>query len=302
MPVTGGAPYAKKRTSSSALVARLHRRVAVHGGEVARLQVDPLRRLAEEHRQRAAQAHEHLFLAVVHVPPPARVRRIAPEAGARVGQVRRHGHVGREPRLLPFVSRPLFVGGAVGAHDVEAHAPDDTLRGRGQAVVSPDGRAAAGGAAAGRAHGRPARRGVDPPLRPALLEHHPARPRLRRRRPGEPPPERLRPDARPVGVRAAVRRRVRARLRDRAAGAAFTPGVRERLPRGADRVRAVSGARAPVHPAGRRVLRADRPRRPGGARGGARRPRRAPPRRSSSAGPTPSTPSRAWRRSRSSSA
>ena len=73
------------------LVARLHRRAGVDGDDAARLDVDALRRIVEQERERSAQRHEDLFLHRIDVAPAAHVRRIAPHAGARLGEVRSVG-------------------------------------------------------------------------------------------------------------------------------------------------------------------------------------------------------------------
>ena len=44
------------------LVPRLHRRARVDGDDAARLDVDALRRILEQQRERPAERHEDLFL------------------------------------------------------------------------------------------------------------------------------------------------------------------------------------------------------------------------------------------------
>ena len=81
------------------LVARLKRRARVDDDDSARLDVHPLPRLAEQHRQRAAQRDEDLLLVRVEMAAAARVRRIAPHPRPRLGHVRRLGQRGRVPGL-----------------------------------------------------------------------------------------------------------------------------------------------------------------------------------------------------------
>jgi len=50
--------------------------------EVPGLEVDALGRVAEQDRERAADADERLLLAEILVPPSADVRRVAPEPRA----------------------------------------------------------------------------------------------------------------------------------------------------------------------------------------------------------------------------
>ena len=70
------------------LVAHLHRRAGVDGDEPAGLDVDALRRVVEQQRQRAAQRDEDLFLIRVDVAAAARVRGIAPHPRPRLASVR----------------------------------------------------------------------------------------------------------------------------------------------------------------------------------------------------------------------
>ena len=120
-------------------------------------------RLAEQHRQRAAQRDEDLLLIRVEVPPPARVRRIAPHPRARLGHLRGLGERGGLPRLLALVAGPLLPVEVGVMDDVPAH---------GATIPSapwPSRDRSRRRAAAGRADDRPARRRVDPLLRRALL-------------------------------------------------------------------------------------------------------------------------------------
>jgi hypothetical protein len=60
------------------LVAHLERRAGMDDDDSARLDVHPLPRLSEQHRQRAAQRDEDLLLIRVEVAAAAGVGRIAP--------------------------------------------------------------------------------------------------------------------------------------------------------------------------------------------------------------------------------
>ena len=66
------------------LVAQLQAVIGSTRDDAARAEVDALRRVAEQHRQRPRDHDEDLFLRVVAVAPPGGVRRIAPEPGARL--------------------------------------------------------------------------------------------------------------------------------------------------------------------------------------------------------------------------
>ena len=103
------------------LVPHLQRRARVDDDDPARLDVDPLPWLAEEHRQRAAQGDEDLLLIRVEVPPTARVRRVAPHAGARLRHVRGLGQCCGMPWLLALVPGPLLPVEVGVVDDVPAH-------------------------------------------------------------------------------------------------------------------------------------------------------------------------------------
>ena len=75
MPCSVGAPYTKTRISVVGLVPHLQRRARMDDDDSARLDVDPLVRLAEQHRQRALERDEDLLLVGIEVPPAARVGR-----------------------------------------------------------------------------------------------------------------------------------------------------------------------------------------------------------------------------------
>src|SRR5437764_9162645 len=104
-----------------ALVPHLERRARVDDDDSARFDVHPLPRLAEQHRQRASQRYEHLFLIRIETPSTAGVRRIAPHAGARLHHVCGLGQRGRVAGLLPLMSRPLLPLEVGALHDVPAH-------------------------------------------------------------------------------------------------------------------------------------------------------------------------------------
>jgi hypothetical protein len=87
----------------------------------ARLDVNPLARVAEQHRQRAAQRDEDLFLVGIEVSPTAGVRRIAPHPSPRLGHLRGLGERGGVPRLLAFVTGPLLPVEIGEVDDVPAH-------------------------------------------------------------------------------------------------------------------------------------------------------------------------------------
>src|SRR5215469_4236581 len=93
----------------------------MHDDESAGLDVDPLPRLAEQHRQRALQRDEDLFLIRVEMPPPTRMRRIAPHPRTRLLHARLLGQRSCVPRLLPFVARPLLPVEVGVVDDVPAH-------------------------------------------------------------------------------------------------------------------------------------------------------------------------------------
>src|SRR5215469_2044960 len=93
----------------------------MHDDEPAGLDVDPLPRLAEQHRQRALQRDEDLFLIRVEMPPPTRMRRIAPHPRTRLLHARLLGQRSCVPRLLPFVARPLLPVEVGVMDDVPAH-------------------------------------------------------------------------------------------------------------------------------------------------------------------------------------
>lgn len=103
------------------LVARLERRAGMDHDHAAGLDVHPLPRVTEQHRQRAAQGDEDLFLVGVEVTPPARVRRIAPHPGPRLGHLRGLRERRGMPELLAFVTRPLLPLQVVHMDDVPAH-------------------------------------------------------------------------------------------------------------------------------------------------------------------------------------
>jgi hypothetical protein len=63
----------------------------MNGDEPARLDIDALRRIVEQERERPAQRHEDLLLHRIDVAAATRVRGIAPHACARLGQIRRVG-------------------------------------------------------------------------------------------------------------------------------------------------------------------------------------------------------------------
>jgi hypothetical protein len=83
--------------------------------------LDALPRLAEQHRQRAAQWDEDLFLVRIEVAPPARVRRIAPHPCARLGHLRVLRERGRVARLLALVAGPLLPLEVLPMDDIPAH-------------------------------------------------------------------------------------------------------------------------------------------------------------------------------------
>ena len=103
------------------LVPRLERRGLVDDDNPARLDVDALPRLAEQHCQRAAQRDEDLLLVGVEVAAPARMRRIAPHPRPRLGHVGRLGQGGRVARLLAFVPGPLLPLEVSVVDDVPGH-------------------------------------------------------------------------------------------------------------------------------------------------------------------------------------
>ena len=103
------------------LVAWLEGRAGVDDHNSTRLDVDPLPRLAEQHRQRAAQWDEDLLLIRVEVATSARVRRITPHSRPRLGHVRRVGQRGGVTRLLALVARPLLPFEVGVVDDVPAH-------------------------------------------------------------------------------------------------------------------------------------------------------------------------------------
>src|ERR1700719_3117275 len=103
------------------LVAWLERRAGVDDDDSARLDIDPLPRLAEQHRQRAAQWDEALLLIGVEVPPSARMRRITPHPRPRLRHVRRVGQRGGVARRLALVARPLLPFEVRVVDDVPAH-------------------------------------------------------------------------------------------------------------------------------------------------------------------------------------
>src|SRR5256885_7846666 len=88
-----------------ALVPHLQGRARLNRDDAERTDVDPIGRVGEQHRQRAGDDHEDLFLRLVGVALAARPRRVAPDSseGLREG-----GHlrdVGRVPRRLTFDDR-----------------------------------------------------------------------------------------------------------------------------------------------------------------------------------------------------
>ena len=86
-----------KTTSSSSDSFRSCRAVIGRDGDDrARAEVDALGRVAEQHRQRPRDDDEDLFLRVIAMAAPRGVRRVAPEAGARVLQADGVGEVGHE--------------------------------------------------------------------------------------------------------------------------------------------------------------------------------------------------------------
>ena len=94
------------------------------GDEPARLDVDALRRVLEQQRQRAAERHEDLLLVRVDVPAAARVRRDTATCARATGQLRGVGDRRLAARRLARAWRlallPLQVGGV---DDVEGHRP-----------------------------------------------------------------------------------------------------------------------------------------------------------------------------------
>src|SRR5947208_13143124 len=87
----------------------------------AGLDVHPLPRIPEKHRQRAAQRDKDLLLIRVEVAAAAGVRRIAPHPRPRLGHVGRLGQRGCVPRLLALVTRPLLPLEIGMVDDVPAH-------------------------------------------------------------------------------------------------------------------------------------------------------------------------------------
>src|SRR6478609_5782737 len=90
--------------------------------DAARRDVYALPRLAEQHRQRAAQRDEDLLLVRVEVAATARVRGIAPHPRPRLGHARGLGERGCQARFLTLVARsflPLEIGMV---HDVPVHS------------------------------------------------------------------------------------------------------------------------------------------------------------------------------------
>src|SRR5436190_5740429 len=74
----------------------------------AGLDLRPLPRIPEKHRQRAAQRDEDLLLIRVEVAAAAGVGRLAPHPRPRLGHVRRLRQRGGVAGLLALVSRPLL--------------------------------------------------------------------------------------------------------------------------------------------------------------------------------------------------
>src|SRR5215472_314534 len=93
----------------------------MHDHHTAGLDVHALPRLAEQHRQRAAQRDEDLLLIGIEVPAAARVRRIAPHPRPRLAQLRGFGQRGGVSRLLALVPGPLLPVEIGVMDDVPAH-------------------------------------------------------------------------------------------------------------------------------------------------------------------------------------
>jgi hypothetical protein len=103
------------------LVAGLHRRARMNGDKAAGLDVDALRRIFEQQRERSAQRHEYLFLHRIDVPSAAHVRRIAPHPCARLGEVGRIRHdcmTARGGAVRGLALEPLEI---LLVNDVEGH-------------------------------------------------------------------------------------------------------------------------------------------------------------------------------------
>jgi hypothetical protein len=105
------------------LVSRLEWRAPMDDDDPARLDVHPLPRLAEQHGQRASERDEDLFLIEVEVPPPARVRRIAPHPRPRLGHPGGLAQRGRVSRLLALVSGPFLPLEVALVDDIPGHGP-----------------------------------------------------------------------------------------------------------------------------------------------------------------------------------
>ena len=105
------------------LVAHLERCTGMDYDYAAGLDVHPLPRVAEQHRQRAAQRDEDLLLIRVEVAAAARVGRIAPHPRPRLGHLGRLGECRRVTRLLALVAGPLLPVEVVLVDDVPAHGP-----------------------------------------------------------------------------------------------------------------------------------------------------------------------------------
>src|SRR5581483_1219621 len=90
------------------LVAHLERRARMDDDDSARLDVHPLPRLAERHRQGAAHRDEDFLLIRVEMAAAAGVWRVAPHPRARLRHPRGLGEPGSVPRLLALVAGPLL--------------------------------------------------------------------------------------------------------------------------------------------------------------------------------------------------
>src|SRR5262249_4368114 len=89
----------------------------------AGLDVNPLSRLAEQHREGAAKRDEDLLLIRVEVPAAGGVCGIGPHPGARLGHLRGLGEGCGAPRLLTLVTGALLPGEVIEVDDVPAHGP-----------------------------------------------------------------------------------------------------------------------------------------------------------------------------------
>ena len=104
-----------------ALVPRLERRARMDGEHVSGVEVDPLRRVLDEQREGAPEREEDLLLVRVEMAAATRPGRVAPEAGARLGQPRAVRDRGLAALLLPVQRLARLPPGLGCADDVVGH-------------------------------------------------------------------------------------------------------------------------------------------------------------------------------------